>query len=100
MRKFAFMFCRHLGMLTNSAKRSINLALSFRGQCGLENVGLLDTVMKNVVKMSHRAVHVTGQPLSLQPYGVGDQAIYSVSRSLLNSLLLDELAKVCHETDM
>ena len=91
--------CRHLGLLTNSAKRSINLALSYRGECGLENVGLLETVKKNVVRMHDRAIHVPGKPLQLQPYGVGDQAINSVSRGMLNGLLLDELARVCGASD-
>lgn len=72
---------RLLGNLTNAAKRSINLALSYRGQCGLEAVGVLDKVMPQTVRMAHRAVHTHGDPIpSLQPYGVGDQAIYSVSR--------------------
>lgn len=89
---------RHLGLLTNSAKRSINLALSYRGQCGLQNVGVLDKVMAQVVTMKNRAIHVPGESVKFIPYGVGDQAIYSVSRSFINCTLLEELTQECAKT--
>ena len=78
-------------------KRSINLALSYRGERALEAVGLLDTVMKEVVPMYSRAIHVGGD-VSLQPYGTKDQHINSISRTFINCVLLDELDRVCAGT--
>ena len=43
----------------DAIKRSINLALSFRGQSALKKVGLLETVMKFTVPMRYRAIHST-----------------------------------------
>ena len=47
--------------------------------------------MKHVIPMKCRAMHppVKNGKLSFQPYGDGQQAINSVSRSLLNMMLLD-----------
>ena len=39
------------GASTSSSKRSINLALSYRGKLALREVGLLDEVMKNAGKL-------------------------------------------------
>lgn len=94
----AGVYDKHLGLLTNSSKRSINLALSYRGQCALANVGLLEPIMAGAVSLESRAIHVPGRPVAFQPYGTKGQAINSVSRSLLNCTLLNELARVCAET--
>ncbi|MBA3647135.1 MAG: FAD-dependent monooxygenase [Chitinophagales bacterium] len=72
-----------------AAGRSINLALSDRGWRGLDNVGLKDEVTKIAIPMYGRMVHGTDGKQNLQPYGKTDQAIYSVSRSALNKLLLN-----------
>jgi kynurenine 3-monooxygenase len=69
--------------------RSINLALSYRGLCALEPVGLAAEVLKTAVPMRGRMIHsVTGE-LTFQHYGVEEsQAINSVSRGGLNAILL------------
>ena len=45
------------GQLTNTTKRSINLALSHRGLCALRAVGLESEVLKNSVPMEGRMIH-------------------------------------------
>ena len=82
-------------------KRSINLALSHRGQMALANVGLLERVMAFTVPMCCRAIHSTDGNAdncnadSFQPYDEVDPSnfINSVSREGLNNLLLDEAEK-------
>ena len=83
----------------DAIKRSINLALSHRGQMALKNVGLLERVMEFTVPMRRRAIHSTDDKDcdadSFQPYDEVDPTnfINSVSREGLNNLLLDEAEK-------
>ena len=83
----------------DAIKRSINLALSHRGQMALKNVGLLERVMAFTVPMRRRAIHSTddrdSEADSFQPYDEVDPGnfINSVSREGLNNLLLDEAEK-------
>lgn len=86
--------CSQFGHSRDAVKRSINLALSVRGQAGFEAVGLLDKVMDGVVPMPCRAIHGRDGKLTTQPYGKPGQAIYSVSRALLNRVLMDECDKL------
>ena len=72
-----------------SAGRSINLALSDRGWRGLEGVGITDEIKKVAIAMKGRTMHDQVGNLSYQPYGKGEQAIYSVSRGGLNCVLMD-----------
>jgi len=82
----------HGGDVAASAlKRSINLALSQRGIEALRSVGLLDVVMKSAIPMPCRVIHQIGVSQAIkQPYGKPNEAIHSVSRQLLNSLLLEK----------
>ncbi|MCH9001735.1 MAG: NAD(P)-binding protein [Planctomycetes bacterium] len=74
--------------------RSINLALSHRGICALQRVGLADDVMKTAVAMPGRMIHGLDSSLVFQPYGTRhDQAIHSVSRGGLNMALLEGAQK-------
>lgn len=69
--------------------RSINLALSYRGLCALEKVGLAEEVLTLSVPMRGRMIHATSGATTFQPYGVeAGQAINSVSRGGLNVALL------------
>ena len=73
--------------------RSINLALSLRGQEALREVGLEITVLDKAVPMYGRMIYqLDGSTYSLA-YGVGKQCLYSVSRRMLNELLLTEVEK-------
>ena len=60
------------GQLTNTVKRSINLALSHRGICALNAVGLASEVLKDSVPMKGRMIHPPNQPDAtktvFQPY--------------------------------
>jgi len=69
--------------------RSINLALSDRGWRALEKVGLDKEVRPISIPMTGRMIHAIDGSLSLQAYGKGGQAIYSVSRGELNRIMVD-----------
>jgi kynurenine 3-monooxygenase len=68
--------------------KSINLALSDRGWKGLEGAGVGDEIRKVALPMTGRLMHAVDGTLTYQPYGKDGQAIYSVSRGLLNQTLL------------
>jgi len=68
--------------------KSINLALSDRGWRGLEGAGLGDAIRKVAIPMTGRLMHGIDGSLTYQQYGQEGQAIYSVSRGLLNQTLL------------
>lgn len=79
----------------SATKRSINLALSHRGISALKAAGLADAVGGDlIIPMSGRLMHDLHGNITKQPYGTGDQAIYSISRTGLNKLLLDALDKM------
>ncbi len=68
--------------------KSINLALSDRGWRGLEGAGVAEEIKKVALPMTGRLMHAIDGALTYQPYGKDGQAIYSVSRGLLNQSLL------------
>ncbi|MFZ1731262.1 MAG: NAD(P)/FAD-dependent oxidoreductase [Bacteroidota bacterium] len=73
-----------------SAGRSINLALSTRGTHALQEVGMLEDIMKIAIPMRGRMIHGADGTITYQPYGKDDsEVIYSVSRGELNSRLMD-----------
>lgn len=79
------------GTTLSALKRSINLALSYRGICALEEIGILDEIMKNAIEMPCRIIHqVTGEVVK-QAYGKPGEAIWSVGRQTLNLKLLNIL---------
>ena len=71
------------------AGRSINLALSERGLNALRSVGLERRVRELCIPMRGRMIHDPQGGTHLQPYGQEGQYINSVSRRLLNELLMD-----------
>ena len=88
------------GLSKDAVRRSINLALSHRGQAALRRVGLYDKVMAQTIPMPTRAIHSKEGKIALQPYGTNGQAIYSVSRVLINCILLDTVEAVDNVTLM
>lgn len=68
--------------------KSINLALSDRGWRGLEGAGLGEEIKQVALPMFGRLMHNMDGSETYQPYGVDGQAIYSVSRGLLNQTLV------------
>lgn len=71
------------------AGRSINLALSDRGWRGLKGVGIDAEIRKIGIAMKGRAIHSIDGKITFQNYGKEEQAIYAVSRGILNCTLLD-----------
>jgi len=97
---------------TGTDSRSINLAISTRGLTALSSVDpiLSETILENSVPMRARMIHskpTTSKVgaaeeqlveedrvrLESQLYSTKGQCIHSVSRNLLNRLLLDEVIK-------
>lgn len=70
------------------AGRSINLALSDRGWHALAGVGLAQGIRESGIPMYGRMMHDPVGNLTYQPYGEAEQAIYSISRSKLNEVLM------------
>ena len=72
-----------------SAGRSINLALSIRGNHALKEVGLYDKIKLNTIPMKGRMIHDLNGGIHLQPYGQKEnEVIFSVSRAHLNMELM------------
>lgn len=69
--------------------RSINLALSDRGWQALAKVGIDHKIREIAIPMNGRMMHDTHGELTFQAYGKNGQAIYSVSRALLNMELIN-----------
>lgn len=69
--------------------RSINLAMSNRGWKALKDAGIEEKIRKLALPLDKRALHVNDQPLYFQPYGKKGEAIYSISRGVLNRKMID-----------
>jgi kynurenine 3-monooxygenase len=73
--------------------KSINLTLCERGIKILEKAGLYDSIAKLWVPAYGRYIHLNNNETEIQPYGNHNEALYSISRQNLNSLLLIEALK-------
>ncbi|WP_291725846.1 FAD-dependent oxidoreductase [Bernardetia sp.] len=73
--------------------RSINLALSERGWRALKAAGIEQKIKDIALPMRGRMMHDIEGNLTFQPYGKENQAIYSVSRAILNEVLMDVAEK-------
>ncbi len=69
--------------------RSINLAMSDRGWKALREVDLEETIKQLAIPLDKRAMHVLGKPLYYQKYGKEGEAIWSISRGVLNRRMID-----------
>ena len=69
--------------------RSINLAMSNRGWAALEKVGLHEKIKEIAIPMDKRAMHIKGSPVYYQKYGKEGEAIWSISRGVLNRKMID-----------
>ncbi|MEL4307870.1 FAD-dependent oxidoreductase [Joostella sp. CR20] len=69
--------------------RSINLAMSTRGWKALETVGIDKPIREIAIPMDKRAIHTPGKPVYFQYYGKEGEAIYSISRGILNKRMID-----------
>lgn len=73
--------------------KSINLALSDRGWQALNKVGIDESIREIGIPMKGRFIHNEDGSSAFQPYGLADQAIWSVSRAKLNMVMMDEAEK-------
>ncbi|UII80574.1 NAD(P)/FAD-dependent oxidoreductase [Flagellimonas sp. CMM7] len=69
--------------------RSINLAMSNRGWKSLRKVGLEDSIKEIAIPLDKRAMHVNEKPVYFQKYGKEGEAIWSISRGILNRKMID-----------
>ena len=69
--------------------RSINLAMSTRGWKALRQVGLEEEVKQIAIPLYRRAMHSADGELSFQDYGKQGEAIWSISRGILNRKMID-----------
>ncbi|RDY58114.1 FAD-dependent oxidoreductase [Flagellimonas nanhaiensis] len=69
--------------------RSINLAMSNRGWKALGEVGLEDQVKEIAIPLDKRAMHINDKPVYFQKYGKEGEAIWSISRGVLNKKMID-----------
>ncbi|SDR05403.1 FAD-dependent oxidoreductase [Flagellimonas zhangzhouensis] len=69
--------------------RSINLAMSNRGWTALRKVGLEDPIKQIAIPLDKRAMHVNDKPVYYQKYGKEGEAIWSISRGILNKRMID-----------
>ncbi len=67
--------------------RSINLALSHRGWKALEEVGIAERIRELAIPLEGRMIHQEDGQVQFQAYGQKGEAIYSVSRGILNNEL-------------
>ena len=69
--------------------RSINLAMSNRGWKSLRQAGIEEEIRKLAIPLYQRAMHVNDKPAYDQKYGKKGEAIYSISRGVLNRKMID-----------
>jgi kynurenine 3-monooxygenase len=75
--------------------RSINLAMSNRGWNALKEVGIEPEIKKIAIPLDKRAMHVVGQAEYYQKYGKEGEAIWSISRGILNRKMIDLAESEC-----
>ena len=74
---------------TEFSGRSINLAMSNRGWKALRDVGIDEEVRSLGIAMNKRAIHPMEGEMNFQYYGKEGEAIYSISRGVLNKKMID-----------
>lgn len=69
--------------------RSINLVMSNRGWKTLQDIGLDDEIKKIGIPVDKRGIHLQDGSYTTQYYGKEGEAIYSLSRGILNRRMID-----------
>ena len=69
--------------------RSINLVMSNRGWKAMEDVGLGDEIRKIGIPVDKRGIHLKDGTFTTQYYGKEGEAIFSLSRGVLNRRMID-----------
>lgn len=73
----------------NFSGRSINLAMSNRGWKALREVDLEDAIRTIAIPLYKRAMHMEDKTVNFQDYGKEGEAIWSISRGVLNRRMID-----------
>ncbi len=73
----------------NFSGRSINLVMSNRGWRALKNIGLDDKIREIGIPVEKRAIHMPDSAINFQHYGKEGEAIFSLSRGILNRKMID-----------
>lgn len=69
--------------------RSINLVMSNRGWKAMQDVGLDDEIRKIGIPVDKRGIHLQDGSFTTQFYGKEGEAIFSLSRGVLNRRMID-----------
>ena len=69
--------------------RSINLVMSNRGWKTLEDIGLDDAIRQIGIPVDKRGIHLQDGSFITQNYGKEGEAIFSLSRGILNRKMID-----------
>ncbi|MFM2265233.1 MAG: Kynurenine 3-monooxygenase [Bacteroidota bacterium] len=69
--------------------RSINLVMSTRGWKTLEDIGLDSAIRAIGIPVDKRAIHLGENEVNFQYYGNDGEAIFSLSRGVLNRKMID-----------
>lgn len=69
--------------------RSINLVMSNRGWKALKDIGIDEEIRKIGIPVDKRAIHLQDGKLNYQNYGKDGEAIFSLSRGVLNRKMID-----------
>ena len=69
--------------------RSINLVMSNRGWKTLQDIGLEDEIKNIGIPVDKRGIHLQDGSYTTQSYGKEGEAIYSLSRGILNRKMID-----------
>jgi kynurenine 3-monooxygenase len=69
--------------------RSINLVMSNRGWKAMQDIGLEEEIRKIGIPVDKRAIHTLEEDLQYQYYGKEGEAIFSLSRGILNRRMID-----------
>ena len=69
--------------------RSINLVMSDRGWKTLKDIGLDDEIRKIGISVNKRGIHMQDGSFVTQNYGKEGEAIFSLSRGILNRKMID-----------
>ena len=69
--------------------RSINLVMSNRGWKAMQDVGLDDEIRKIGIPVDKRGIHMQDGSFTTQFYGKEGEAIFSLSRGVLNRRMID-----------
>eukprot|EP00116_Pleurobrachia_bachei_P019115 sb/3479377/ len=64
------------------------MTIAIRGLDSLERIGIKDTVLSKSIPLYGRMIHNIDGSTYPVPYGVKDQAVYSISRTEINKLLI------------